>query len=219
MPILNVNPTRMELSRMKDRLSVAQKGHRLLRDKRDEMMRRFLLLVREARQLRGQVEADIAAAMQQMELASSRMQPQRLDSALLLSTKSARLTVSSQNIMGVNVPIYAAEYAGEGASALSYGYAFTTEALDEAVTSLSDLLPHMLRLAELEKSVQMLSAEIEKTRRRVNALEHVMIPNYVDTVKHITMRLDENERGNLTRLMKVKDMMVEKEYEGRESRD
>ena len=205
----------MELSRTKNRLAVAQKGHRLLRDKRDEMMRQFLLLVREARSVRAEVEAKIAISMGQIEIAGSQMHPNRLASALLLPAQTVKLAVDSRNVMGVNVPVYTTEYQRHADSALSYGYAFTGQALDQAVTSLSDLLPQMIRLAELEKSVQMLSAEIEKTRRRVNALEHVMIPNYIDTVKHITMRLDENERGNLTRLMKVKDMMVQKQYQER----
>ncbi len=209
MAVLNINPTRMELTNLKRKLVTAQRGHKLLKDKRDELMRRFLDLVRENKELRRKVEEGIARANAHMAVARSVMSDNTIDVALMLPTQSMELDISEQNVMSVMIPKYDVKMkTAKEDDIYSYGYAFTSDDLDIAVKSLSDIMPLMLRLAEVEKSCQMMADEIEKTRRRVNALEHVMIPQYQETIKYITMKLDENERSTTTRLMKVKDMML-----------
>ena len=209
MAVLNVNPTRMELTNLKRKLVTAQRGHKLLKDKRDELMRRFLDLVRENKELRRKVEEGIARANAHMAVARSVMSDNTIDVALMLPTQSMELDISEQNVMSVMIPKYDVKMkTAKEDDIYSYGYAFTSDDLDVAVKSLSDIMPLMIRLAEVEKSCQMMAYEIEKTRRRVNALEHVMIPQYQETIKYITMKLDENERSTTTRLMKVKDMML-----------
>lgn len=199
----------MELTRLKKRLQVALKGHKLLKDKRDELMRQFLDMVRENKVLREQVEEKIMQANQSFSLASALMQKEVFMSALTMPKQEVKLNIESKNIMSVNVPIFNVKQRSQNnGDMFSYGYAFTSADLDKSVSLLSEVFPQLLELAQKEKSVQMLASEIEKTRRRVNALEHVMIPDYKDTIKYITMKLDENERSNLTRLMKVKDMMI-----------
>lgn len=208
--VLNVNPTRMELSKLKKRLVTARRGHKLLKDKRDELMRQFLDLVRENKALRERVETAITAANKSLVLARSVMSEQTADTALLCPKQEISLEVSSKNIMSVEIPVYTVSTRTPDKNDIyPYGMAFTSAELDLAVTELSDILPDMLRLAEVEKSAQMLAAEIERTRRRVNALEHVMIPQYVNTIRMITMKLDENERSSTARLMKVKDMIIQ----------
>ncbi len=213
MAILNVNPTRMELTRLKGKLATARRGHKLLKDKRDELMRRFLELVRENKALRAEVEQAIAGAAEHMAIAGASMPKYALDTALAMPKQGLALEVETKNIMSVDIPVYSPKFktAGEG-DIYSYGYAETSCDLDAAVRALADVFPKMLRLAEVEKSCQMMAAEIERTRRRVNALEHVMIPNYADTIRFITMKLDENERSSTARLMKVKDMMLEQAH-------
>jgi len=209
----------MELTRIKKRLVTAVKGHKLLKDKRDELMRQFLDMIREAKELRRRVEEKMAEVNRGFALASSLMQREALVSALMLPKQSVTLNITSKNVMGVDVPVFSIQQKTQNkGDALSYGYAFTSGDLDIAILTLSDILPDLLKLAEEEKTVQMLAAEIEKTRRRVNALEYIMIPDYQDTIRYITMKLDENERSNLTRLMKVKDMMVAKQIEVRKKR-
>lgn len=209
MAVLNVNPTRMELTNLKRKLVTAQRGHKLLKDKRDELMRRFLDLVRENKELRRKVEEGIARANAHMAVARSVMSDNTIDVALMLPIQSMELDISEQNVMSVMIPKYDVKMkTAKEDDIYSYGYAFTSDDLDVAVKSLSDIMPLMIRLAEVEKSCQMMADEIEKTRRRVNALEHVMIPQYQETIKYITMKLDENERSTTTRLMKVKDMML-----------
>lgn len=209
MAVLNVNPTRMELTNLKRKLVTAQRGHKLLKDKRDELMRRFLDLVRENKELRRKVEEGIVRANSHMAVARSVMSDNTIDVALMMPTQSMELEISEQNVMSVMIPKYDVKMkTAKEDDIYSYGYAFTSDDLDVAVKSLSDIMPLMIRLAEVEKSCQMMADEIEKTRRRVNALEHVMIPQYQETIKYITMKLDENERSTTTRLMKVKDMML-----------
>ncbi len=213
MAILNVNPTRMELTRLKKRLTTATRGHKLLKDKRDELMRQFLELIRENRRLRGQMEEGVRAANRHFVRASAVMQKEALDAALLSSRQEQELRVSSRNIMSVDIPVFSASARTENtADNYPYGFAFTSFELDGAVEELADLLPLMLQLAEKEKAAQLLAAEIEKTRRRVNALEHVMIPQLQETIRYISMKLEENERSSRTRLMKVKDMMLDKAH-------
>lgn len=215
---LNVNPTRMELTRLKKSLAVAVKGHKLLKDKRDELMRQFLELVRENMELRVKVEEKISNANKAFTVASSVMQREVLSSALLMPKQQVQLEVSTQNVMSVDIPVFntTTKTQNEG-DVYSYGYAFTSGDLDLSVEELSEALKDMLTLAQKEKSAQLMAAEIERTRRRVNALEHVMIPNYQDTIKYITMKLDENARSTTTRLMKVKDMMVEEQIRKKHS--
>lgn len=210
MAVMNVNPTRMELTNLKRKLTTARRGHKLLKDKRDELMRQFLELVRENKVLRQRVEAGILKANGHMALARSVMSDAALQTALLLPTQEMRLEATEKNVMSVMIPQFDVKFkTADKNDIYSYGFAFTSGDLDAAIQALSDIMPDMLRLAEVEKSCLLMSAEIEKTRRRVNALEHVMIPRYEDTIKYITMKLDENERSATTRLMKVKSMMLE----------
>ena len=198
----HVNPTRMELTRLKKKLTTAVRGHKLLKDKRDELMRQFLELVRENKALREKVEAGIAAANQNFVLARSGMTDEALNVALMAPKQEVYLESETRNVMSVEIPVFHYKTRTSDANDIySYGFAFTSSDLDDAVKSLADLLPDMLRLAE-----------IEKTRRRVNALEHVMIPETRENIRYITMKLDENERSSQVRLMKVKDMMLEEAH-------
>ncbi len=208
-----VNPTRMELTRQKRKLVTAKRGHKLLKDKRDELMRQFLELVRQNKQLRENVEAALGAAAQNFALARATMQDPVLDTALLAPGQEVTLEAETKNVMSVLVPKFSYKTRSPDESNIySYGLSFTSSDLDDAVKSLADLLPDLLHLAEVEKSCRLMAAEIEKTRRRVNALEYVMIPDLQETIKFITMKLDENERSNQIRLMKVKDMMLEEAH-------
>ncbi|MCI9626042.1 MAG: V-type ATP synthase subunit D [Clostridia bacterium] len=214
MATVQVNPTRMELTRLKKKLVTARRGHKLLKDKRDELMRQFLELVRENRTLREKVERGIRKANQNFVLASAVMDDASLKTALLAPGQSVSLEMETRNVMSVDIPVFQYKTRTPDENDIySYGFAFTSGDLDDAVKSLSEVLPDMLRLAEVEKACQLMAAEIEKTRRRVNALEHVMIPDYLDKIKYITMKLDENERSTQIRLMKVKDMMLKQQYE------
>ncbi len=209
MAVLNVNPTRMELTNLKRKLTTARRGHKLLKDKRDELMRRFLDLVRENKALRIEVEEDIRKANIAMETARSTMNDKALDVALMLPTQEMSLDISEKNVMSVLIPVFDINLRTANENDIySYGFALTPGELDDAVKAFSDVMPKLLKLAEVEKSCQLMASEIEKTRRRVNALEHVMIPQYEETIRYITMKLDENERSTTTRLMKVKDMML-----------
>jgi len=204
-----VNPTRMELTKLKKKLATATRGHKLLKDKRDELMRQFLDLVRENKTLREKVEKGILEANKNFVLARSSMQDEVLDVALMAPRQEVYLESGKKNVMSVEIPKF--EYhtkTTDENDIYPYGFAFTSSDLDDAVKSLQDILPDMLRLAEIEKSCQLMAAEIEKTRRRVNALEHVMIPEMKENIKYIVMKLDENERSTQIRLMKVKDMML-----------
>ena len=209
MPNITVNPTRMELTRTKARLRTAQRGHKLLKDKRDELMRQFMDIVRENRALREKVEQSLLRAHSSFTVASAVMSPELLEQALLVPKQSVELNMSVENIMSVNVPRYSFRTKTQDAADIyPYGFAQTSGELDDAVAALSGILPDLLRLAEIEKTAQLLAGEIERTRRRVNALEYVKIPQMQETVKYITMKLEENERANTIRLMKVKDMIL-----------
>ena len=208
-----VNPTRMELTRLKKKLVTATRGHKLLKDKRDELMRQFLERVRENRALREKVEAGIRAANKNFLLARAGMQDEVLNTAMLAPKQRVSVESGVENVMSVEVPKFTFQTRTPDANDIfSYGFAFTSSDLDDAVQSLSDVFPDMLKLAECEKACQLMAAEIEKTRRRVNALEHVMIPELQENIKYITMKLDENERSTQIRLMKVKDMMLAKAH-------
>ncbi len=207
---MRVNPTRMEMKRIQMRYQTARKGHKLLKDKRDELMKRFLDVVREDKLLRERVEASLADVFRGFTVASAVTGPQMLEEALICPKKECDLSVEYQNVMSVTVPKFSLHIQSTGgADSCNYGLAFTTGELDASLRALGDVMEDLLHMAELEKTAQLLAEEIERTRRRVNALEYILMPQYLETIKSIKMKLDENERGNTTRLMKVKDMMLQ----------
>ena len=212
-----VTPTRMELTRLKKKLVTATRGHKLLKDKRDELMRQFLDLVRENMALREKGEAGIKTANKNFVIARAGMSGETLRTALMMPKQSVELRVGEKNVMSVDIPVFETKTRTADANDIySYGFAFTSSDLDGAVKSLADILPDMLKLAETEKACQLMASEIEKTRRRVNALEHVIIPETRENIRYITMKLDENERSSQIRLMKVKDMMLEEAHHYKE---
>ena len=212
-----VNPTRMELTRLKVKLATATRGHKLLKDKRDELMRQFLDLVRVNKALREKVEQGLQDANKNFVLARSTMSSETVEVAFMAPKQEVTVDVSTKNVMSVDIPQFTTHTRTSDINDIySYGFAFTSSDLDAAVQSLAELQDDMLRLAEVEKSCQLMAAEIEKTRRRVNTLEHVMIPGYQKNIKYITMKLDENERSTQIRLMKVKDMMLEDKHHYKE---
>lgn len=205
---LAVNPTRMELRRLKARLKTATRGHKLLKDKSDEMVRRFMELVRVNKALREEIEGEVADALRSFMLARAVANAEDIEQALSMPKVEVDLQTGTKNIMGVDVPSLAVTVPS-AEDLLPYAFASAPADLDVAVIKLSRLTEKLLRLAEAEKTCNMLADEIEKNRRRVNALEYVMIPQLNETIKYILMKLDENERGNITRLMKVKSMIEE----------
>ena len=212
-----INPTRMELTRLKKKKVTAIRGHKLLKDKRDELMRQYLDLVKENMALRLKVEEGILSANKNFVIAKAGMSDAALNTALMAPKQEVQLVPGKKNVMSVDIPVFDCKNRTADANDIySYGFAFTSEDLDGAVKSLSDILPDMIHLAECEKSCQLMAAEIEKTRRRVNALEHVIIPETEKNIKYITMKLDENERSTQIRLMKVKDMMLEEAHHYKE---
>ncbi len=209
-----INPTRMELTRLKKRLRTATRGHKLLKDKRDELMKQFLEIVRRNRALRARVEDGLTKANRSLSIAGALMSPEMLEQALLYPKQSVELEVGRRNLMSVEVPRYTFHTRDQDpADIYPYGFAQTSGELDQAVEQLSLVFRDMLELAEVEKTMQLLAQDIEKTRRRVNALEYVMIPDLQKNIRYITMKLDENERGNITRLMKVKDMILQQAHD------
>jgi V/A-type H+-transporting ATPase subunit D len=220
MAILNVNPTRMQLTKLKKQLITAVRGHKMLKDKRDELMRQFLDLVRETKELRGKVEEQLNNCNSHFVNASAVMSKESLDASLMSPKQQINIEQSSKNVMSVDIPqySYSTRTSDEG-DMFPYGFAFTSFELDDAVVSLNNVLPDLIKLAEYEKSCELMSIEIEKTRRRVNSLEHVMIPRYQETIKYISMKLEENDRSSRTRLMKVKDMLLDKahNYSGKQA--
>lgn len=217
---LNVNPTRMNLTTLKKRLATARRGHKLMKDKRDSLMKGFLELARENKQFRDQVEAELAKVYENFSIASAAMSQEVMEEALMYPKQGVELEVGNKNIMSVNVPQFSYRTTAEDSSDIyPYGFASTSGELDSAVEGLAAILPAMLELAAKEKEAAMIAAELEKTRRRVNALEYVKIPQLEMTIKYIMMKLDENERGNQTRLMKVKDMILQEAIEERREHD
>jgi len=207
-----INPTRMELTRLKKRLSTASRGHKLLKDKRDEMVRQFMLYIRKNYDLRQQVEAALGGVTKRFALAKAQMGGLHVAEALLYPARAAVYELGTHNVMSVDVPTI--KYTGGDASpSLPYSFTFTSSALDSAVTELASILPQLLELAEVEKTCNMLADEIEKTRRRVNALEYVMIPEMQTNIKFITMKLEENDRASTVRLMKAKEMIAKQQPE------
>ena len=210
---LNVNPTRMEMRALKARLKTAVRGHKLLKDKSDETVRRFMEYVRLNRKLRRETEAEVTAALKAFLLASAANSPESIAEAVEVPAREVRLKSGECNIMSVYVPQIEIEE-GDDKELYPYSFATVSSELDDSLKNLGKVLVKLIRLAEVEKTCNMLADEIEKTRRRVNALEYVLIPDYEETIKYITMKLDENERANTIRLMKVKSML-EKESGGR----
>ena len=206
---IRVNPTRMELKKLQTRLLTSRRGHKLLKDKRDELMKKFLEVVRENKELRERVEASLAKVYGSFSIAAATASPQMLKEALILPKKEGKLDVGYKNVMSVTVPKFELRVQTAGSSdSYNYGLAFTSGELDSSLRELSGIMEDLLRMAELEKTAQLLAEEIERTRRRVNALEDILMPQYLSTIKTIKMKLDENERATQTRLMKVKDMML-----------
>ena len=207
---MNVNPTRMELKKLKARLKTAQRGHKLLKDKTDEMVRRFSVIIRETKAMRDEVEKDVSGVLKQFSVARGLMSRADIELAFSMPSVSVELECATKNIMNVEVPALSLK---ESRSAAKYPYSFVdiTREADYSVELAGKVLVKLVRLAELEKTTMMLAEEIEKSKRRVNALEYVMIPNIEETIRYITMKLDENERSGLTRLMKVKDMIAERD--------
>lgn len=209
---LRVSPTRMQLLQLKRKLAMARRGHKLLKDKRDELMRQFMELVESVRELRLEVEGKLSRAMKDFLIARMQMSSSEIGVSVLYPTRVLDFEVAESSTMGVTVPQFNPSDEGDQASGESsemcpYGLAMTSAELDTAIDSLASVMPLLLRLAEREKSAELLAEEIERTRRRVNALEYVLIPKLEETIKFITMKLEEVERGNLTRLMKVKEMV------------
>jgi len=202
--ILNINATRMELLRLKKRLQIAQRGHKLLKDKRDELMRQLLSIIDEVKSLRFSIEKEFQSILESFMLAKAEMGPFQMEQELLLPTKTISVSVEQKNLMSVHVPVYTKEVKGD---IISYGYFNTSGELDVSLIKFDEFIESLLTLAEKEKTVQLLANEIEETRRRVNALEYKLIPNLIETIKSITMKLSETELANTVRLMKIKDMV------------
>ena len=209
MPSTTINPTRMELTRLKGRLKTALRGHKLLKDKRDELMKQFMDVVRENRALRKRVEDALMRAHGSFTVASALMSPEMLEQSLMCPKQSVELDMTFENVMSVNVPEYHFRTKNDDPSQIyPYGFAQTSGELDDAVSELSGVFQDMLKLAQIEKTSQLLAEEIEKTRRRVNALEYVMIPDMKESIKYISMKLEENDLSTKVRLMK--EMLAQK---------
>lgn len=204
---LTVNPTRMEFTRLKKQLTTATRGHKLLKDKQDELMRQFILLVRKNHQLRQEMEAELQAAMANVVLANASINEAFIEELFVLPTETMELAVTEKNIMSVKVPVMNFQYDDQlGEAPLEYGYLNSNAELDQAIEQFTKVLPKLLALTEIEKTCQLMASEIEKTRRRVNALEYMTIPQLEETIYYIQMKLEENERAEVTRLIKIKDM-------------
>ena len=209
-----ITPTRMVLNQLKGRLKTAARGHKLLKDKRDELMRQFMDVIRLNKELRTRVEAGLTEAFGALTVASAVMSPEMLEQALMYPRQSVELSVKYKNIMSVNVPQYSfSTKTADAGEIYPYGFAQTSGELDVAMQAISSVFEDMLELARVEKTMQLLAEEIEKTRRRVNALEYVMIPEMEENIRYISMKLAENENATKVRLMKVKDMVLQQAHD------
>lgn len=200
---LNVNPTRMELKKLKARLDTAKRGHKLLKDKSDEMIRRFSVIIKENKALRDEVELELAETLKQFAVARSVTPAYQAETAFAMPSVATSAECGTGSVMGVVVPALSLSQT-KRADGLPYAFSEMTGEADYSVERAGALLPKMLKLAEVEKTVRMLAVEIERNKRRVNALEYVMIPQLEETIKYIKSKLDENERAAVIRLMKVK---------------
>ena len=210
MAILNVNLTRIESINMKKSLKTAQRGHKLLKDKLDELIKKILELVQKNEQLRKKTDEMLTNAYQNFMLAKAVMGEEGIEEALVVPKQSVSVDISETSVMSVKIPQFNfGKNADENTNKVLYGFAYTTSELDKAIESFSEVSENLLELAQNEKAIELISAEIEKTRRRVNAIENVTIPNYIDTIKYIQLKLSEDERASTSRLMKIKDMLME----------
>ena len=208
-----ITPTRMVLNQLKGRLRTARRGHKRHKDKRDELMRQFMEVIKQNKILRTRVEEGLTAAFGSLQVASSIMSPEVMEQSLLYPRQSVELSVKYKNVMSVNVPEYSFTTKNNDPSEIfPYGFAQTSGELDDALEQLAKVFNDMLELAEVEKTMQLLAEEIEKTRRRVNALEYSTIPSLEENIKYITMKLAENENATKVRLLKVKDMVLQKAH-------
>ncbi|MDZ4169330.1 MAG: V-type ATP synthase subunit D [Coriobacteriia bacterium] len=205
---IRVNPNRMELLKLRRRLETAKRGHKLLKDKLDELLKEFMARIAENRRLRGEVERTLFEAYGLLAISRAEAGAPVIAQALLAGEPADLVSADSRNVMSVQVPVLTL---GDVPTAQGYSYATTPALLDGALSTLSDVVPRMVELAEREKAIELLAAEIELTRRRVNALEYVLMPQLSDAVRSIRMKLEEAERGERTRLMKVKDMLEEQQ--------
>lgn len=209
-----ITPTRMVLNQYKKRLKTARKGHKLMKDKCDELMRQFMDIVRLNKQLRLKVEEGLTNAFASQTVASAIMSAEMMEQALMYPRQSVQLEMEEKNIMSVMVPKYTFTTAGDDSGEIyPYGFTMTSGELDDALMKLNEVFQDMLKLAEVEKTTQLLASEIEKTRRRVNALEYVMIPELEGNIKYITMKLEENDNATKVRLLKVKEMVLAKSHD------
>ena len=203
---LNVNPTRMELKKLKARLQTATRGHKLLKDKSDEMIRRFTALIKENKRMRAELEAELSDCLGKFATACAFSSKEEIDKVFSMPVSNVSATFAVRDVMNVEVPSIEVSETKSDASFL-YAFAEMTSEADYSVEKISRLVGKLLKLAEIEKTVAMLAVEIERNKRRVNALEYIMIPQIEETVKYIKSKLDENERAATTRLMKVKDIL------------
>ena len=204
---LNVNPTRMELTRLKKQLTTASRGHKLLKDKQDELMRRFILLVKKNNQMRVEVEEALQQAMKNFSLADALLNDKYIDELVAVPKERVSLDVIEKDVMSVKVPIMNFQHESELSDGpLEYGFLNSNDELDQSIQKFTEVLPKLLELTEIEKTCQLMAKEIEKTRRRVNALEYMTIPQLEETIYFIQMKLEENERAEVTRMIKVKNM-------------
>lgn len=205
MAVMRVNPTRMELKRLKERLKTAVRGHKLLKDKTDEMVRRFVVIAKQNKDLREQVEAELGDALRTFMYAKAMTETVVAEEALMMPARVVSLSCSRKTLM--NVPIPVIEISEKGKDIYPYSFLTVTSEMDSSVSVMNQLLTKLIKLAEVEKTTNMLADEIEKNKRRVNALENVLIPQTKETIKYIKMKLDENERASIVRLMKVKTII------------
>ncbi len=208
----NVSPTRMELNNLKGRIRTAKRGHKLLKDKQDELVKRFVTMIRENEKLRREVEKELQEAFANFIVAKAMVSERVMEESLMYPVVKGKIDIETANIMSVKVPKIemVIEKDGENADTALYPYGFaeTSGELDNAIEILRDLMPKLIRLAEMEKACQIMAKDIQKTRRRVNALEYIMIPDMEESIRYISMKLEENERANITRLMKIKDIVM-----------
>ena len=202
---LNVNPTRMQLKTLKNRLKIAVRGHKLLKDKTDEMIRRFSSLIKQNYSLRKSIEEQIRLLLQQFCTAKAYMSSQQILSLFAFPVSSFTPIYETQSVM--NVPTPAIKLEEKETNELPYSYVNSSLEFDILVKKVKDIMPEIMRLASLEKTCQVLAGEIERTKRRVNALEFVMIPQLNETIKYIAMKIEENDRSSRIRLIKVKSMI------------
>ncbi len=202
--LVNVNPNRMELLRLKRRIQIAKRGHKLLKDKQDELVRILFSLLKGIKELREKVEKELSEAMGRYAFAKASMDPEVALEAFIVPTKKLALDISHKKLMTFSIPSFKENIKGD---MLSYGFANVSPELDLSLSYLDRVLKDLIELAEKEKTLELLSVEIEKTRRRVNALEFILIPELEDTLKFITQKLSEMERSDITRLMKIKDIV------------